>query len=827
MVAGDRRASGLGDTIPVDQALRLVRAIKLCEKSGLDPQICNQVRESILASLDCTPIVEPVAKVWKEDASHYELKIRQLVQVNGTWEQMAPLAWRLFELRSSVETAAHILELAFLHGDEADVMQVFNRCFAQERNFYRYVNKAVRNQLLKIFWHKPIGVQIALVLSSRRHEQWLIPTEQLYVLLNMGGDPAAGDGLSYYQSHIKEVHQAVKLVGSDLGFDDSTVFLQVARYAVDAGKHGEALNLLSKVAISSPEYQEALNLNLTIESLDRNAGQSSYFRALSEEPSWQNRVELLKSFINSTRTNEKFRDRNRSSLNILLRDPLKWIPTESDAVEMLSGCLAGGIDIEHLLPSLMTIYEQHIGKVLERPLEIALWQPLLDEAKMNRYPYWRGVAHMHKYLAGHGRDEGELWHARRDLLDTPTGQSSVPSTRLSWPSLLRWAAEWIAQSRTITVESRQCMLLQVSVAGDLSMISPADVRSYLKLNPSAPNHILVELESVARSHQDRDLEMSILRCRGLQTYLRNSDCIRIFQIARERRDYDLAWRVCTVLASRRALDEQILGSWQISGEQRKAYPIHSPRIETIEACLQGMSLHEVKLCRAIVKSGAMIPEIIASADKTMESFRVKSPASGSFEFQVDEKLNQIPWMPLQKKLYFHPGDVENPEALRVPAFAKRVPHNEWCTTLLKLIDRLGISSWNWRMSRLGSLLNSQIAFNISRADHRNFSLRSSRSTRSTTATQRAGLADLRFIAKALADEAAGLCLAKFVCRLSTAMYQNHFQALDSLQNMRVPLAVLRDLENWILSDSYSEVRKACGTASVVAVPATAYPASSR
>jgi hypothetical protein len=213
-----------------------------------------------------------------------------------------------------------------------------------------------------------------------------------------------------------------------------------------------------------------------------------------------------------------------------------------------------------------------------------------------------------------------------------------------------------------------------------------------------------------------------------------------------------------------------------------------------------------------------MPEIMASTDKQVVAHKLKAPPAGSREAAIDLILNDIPWAPKPRKFYAYGKNTDDTDQVRIPPFAKRMPHNDWSIVVIRLIERLGVPVWGWRIAKLAYTLQTHIATKLKRADHKTFSLRSKSSQGNMKASERAGLADFRLAAKSLNDEQAAVCIAKFVCRLATAMIQNHPQAISALQDMKAPLPLLRDMESWILSESYGELRKLMGTSSRVPIP---------
>jgi hypothetical protein len=243
-----------------------------------------------------------------------------------------------------------------------------------------------------------------------------------------------------------------------------------------------------------------------------------------------------------------------------------------------------------------------------------------------------------------------------------------------------------------------------------------------------------------------------------------------------------------------------------------------PTSQGIQSVLSGFSPDEIRLCKSLLKAGSVLPEIISQHDETVRVSKVKRPLKGSLEEKIDNSLDQVPWLPPRKKSYHFAHESEKGAGARVPPFAKRIPNNQWSQILVRMIDRFGMDLWHWKLSKLNTFLSKETPLKGSRSDLRKFSLRSGKAYRSTSVSQRTGLADLKYSAKRLTDTQAAECIAKLLCRLTTLIYQNHLMAIESLQNMRVPLIILRDLEEWILSEEYGEYRDRIGSKLRVPLP---------
>ena len=89
---------------------------------------------------------------------------------------------------------------------------------------------------------------------------------------------------------------------------------------------------------------------------------------------------------------------------------------------------------------------------------------------------------------------------------------------------------------------------------------------------------------------------------------------------------------------------------------------------------------------------------------------------------------------------------------------------------------------------------------------------------SLTSPQRAAWNELGSVLTQLENTAFTFDLARFATRLAILIYPSHFVALKSLQQKNGTLNLLRDLEGFLISPSYSETRKNLQLRSRVLVP---------
>jgi len=220
---------------------------------------------------------------------------------------------------------------------------------------------------------------------------------------------------------------------------------------------------------------------------------------------------------------------------------------------------------------------------------------------------------------------------------------------------------------------------------------------------------------------------------------------------------------------------------------------------------------------SIVRIGPLIPELLAVMDSNARPIKEKKAASCTTAAEVDVFLEGLPWLGKPKHLYRYGDDGLRSDAEQIPVFARMVPHSVWSYLVLRLSQRLGISSWNWKIQQLkerGEGLEPRMIEGRAARSGARFGLwlRKLSPEHRSAWTELAGL-----IAKVSDERCLNLCTS-LVIRGATVMHQSHVVALRTLREAEAPLAMLWDLERWIVSPEYTQVRRSVRTANRVPVP---------
>jgi hypothetical protein len=128
-------------------------------------------------------------------------------------------------------------------------------------------------------------------------------------------------------------------------------------------------------------------------------------------------------------------------------------------------------------------------------------------------------------------------------------------------------------------------------------------------------HVLAKLERLAEAKAAPALECRLILKRAALTHLTNSDLNRLWHLANQRREGDLAWRVASVLQARGALTPSVRHAWEISGERRSSYEFIPPSKPAVERLLKGFAPRGARLAFASIHVGPVLPELLALLDE--------------------------------------------------------------------------------------------------------------------------------------------------------------------------------------------------------------------
>ena len=764
------------------------------------------------------------------EVSRIALRLRQLVDAEAPWDQIMAAGLALCQAHGVAAAGARLVELAVLRAPVAELGPLLLKVAELTPEFWFAVHPAVRSHLLARLWRLDEGLALSYleeILTLARDRPDLAPLERLYLWHRLVADGDLAAALAIDLAHGDELGEAAEHFGADVGLLPDRLRLERARVAIELGykSHGEVL--LEGIAADTPEREEALALLLGSGAVGEDVrGPSRYAELIAAEPDAKVRLQLLAEFLAATRGLGGFRDRNRPALNDLLRSPLSWVPAEAESLAALSELLVVNRDVDVLLPNLWATFVDQALEFRAPLLDSALWSGprALADSGDGRDQFWRGVALLHQFVCTGPAAEASLWEAR-ELIESARRRWAKPLPH-TWKSLHQAALNWVAKNRYLLETDRQAMLRQLRVALDIDQVSPLDLEDYLShleappLRQTAPGptrQVLARLSEVAAAKKTYGTAVALIIKSGELAHLVRADLDRLWQLAVLGTDSDLAWRVATVVHGRGALVPVVRHAWEISGERRSHYPFQAMPPAVVDVCLEGLSAVGARLAHACLKVGGALPELLALFDTGARAVKPAPLPPDSPEARAERALGGLPWLTPPRRRMRLSFESEAAGA-SLPAFMQVLPTTPYAFLVARLCERLGINAWNWRLSTLGAQVAEVIPRLAVREDLRQQGSKVARWLRDLTPEQRTAWQEFSTLSRLLADDDAALALAKFVCRLGLALLPDHATALASLRAMRAPVAVIWDLECWLLSRRYSSMRQARGLQCRVPLP---------
>lgn len=793
-------------------SLKLVHLYNVGRKAGIPQEELNQLYQTV--SLGVESLFKEVPAKYGKDFEQANLKLRHLVEAGVDWKKLESAAWRLLELSPTAKIAARVAEVVLLRGTQENIIEVFTSLCRKELRFYENLQPSLRNYaLLRLWLGKSFGV-IGQLINERTRD--LLPLEHLLFFWQFVHQEPKKAFL-YYQNNEKLLKKAVTEFGSKLNISLGRLYLLVGSAAVKLDYDVHARTVLKKIKPSQPEYQEALDLLLKLKvSLDEN-GNSIYVAKLLAQKHWRDRIKLFYEFFSNSRRLGGVKDQLRGALNDLLKEPLRWVPESPEAWSQMSTMLVDNSNLEQLLPQVFTLFKGMATKFHSPKMDIALWAPVLDLKLPNSSmeKYWQGVAFLHLFVAGYERGEEMVFHALEMVQNAK--KNSHTALPIEWQVLHRQASNWVAKTPSLLEHVRSRLLAQLRIVSDIENLAMSDVKSYLSLVDFPPYNVLNRLYDIAHQKRCSPIEMMILQKQAEATHYTNSNLDQLWRLACNTNSHDLAWRVITVLNTRKKLHPMIIHPWAISGEKRAEYSLMIPSYDILKLALRDLKGDEIKFAKAILRVGPFIPELLSLLDKDATVIKRPSYASGTYEDHVDQVLEKINWCGKSKKFYRFSYDNPGNVGYKVPPFIQVLPNNIFSHLVVRLADRLGISSWNWSVSRLKTVL-SELITDLAVVNQARHSNRVGKWLKKMNAEERNSWYDLGTISNRISDDRAFVILWKIVLRLAVLINQNHYQALSSLKTMRIPVSIIWDLEIWLLSAQYNKIRQMMNTKTKVVVP---------
>jgi hypothetical protein len=136
-----------------------------------------------------------------------------------------------------------------------------------------------------------------------------------------------------------------------------------------------------------------------------------------------------------------------------------------------------------------------------------------------------------------------------------------------------------------------------------------------------------------------------------------------------------------------------------------------------------------------------------------------------------------------------------------------------------LAERLSIPTWGWSINILQEITRSILPLIGTESSSRN-PAKLAKWVSNLTSQERSAWADIANSFNGESTEQLSAELTKFICRLGLLVYPGHLSALKTLQQLRMQLEIVRDMEWFILCEDLTHFRTRHNIINRVALPET-------
>ncbi len=742
-------------------------------------------------------------------AAEAELRLRQKIEAEQNWNAFRKDAWLLYESYPRSDVAARLCELAFLYGSAAELEDVLMTLLRDAVDFYGALDAEMRLHIVLKLWANQRLTVLDGLLFRKDLQLRLLPLERLYCCWAFLQAGELTRAYRFFRQHDQEIWSAQKTFAGHLKQSESEFAYMMGRAALAEHDEPMALQLLEAIPRYASEFQKALDLLLDIRVERNEQGFCVYGQKLQKEMDWRGRVTLLDSFLLRIQRFEASAPKDRAALNELLKDPFRWFPEQPEAWQALVETLLDYQQLEYLLPNLMGSLKVRATQFFKPVFDHALWFPVSQHEFQDplRSEYWRGISLLHEFTWTQGEKEELLWRSRQHLLEAEdlAGKNLQPG----WPELQHALLHWISKTSRMDENRRKTLLLVVKLMGDAKDVTEADISRYLANVTEPTQEVMHALEQLVRQRGQTDLEAFLLERKCGKLHYTNQDLERMWLLSGTLQRYDQCWRIATIAKNRLVLNSDLERSWVISGEKKREFSLHSLQDSHLKLITQSFEGSDRKLVEALLSVGPMVPELLASLNVKLTPVK-KGKGLTSAEEEIHSLLESQTWLPNGKKLFTtHPGGMWH---VKPPFFASLLD-TKWVLLFMAIAQRCGVTAWDWQLSLLHHQIESLVP-RMSRGMEAPTTGKVGRWLRLLSPQQRKSWYELAQLSRRFTDEQAQLVLARLFGKIACSMLQDHTLILQSLDKLRAPLRLRWDMEQWVVSDTYGDLRKSLGSTTV-------------
>ena len=711
--------------------------------------------------------------------------------------------------------ASWYAELCFLHsGVDESSNAVRHYLSWYSPDFYFQIHPKIREKIALFFLTKGWMEILGTTIFNSHHQERLRPVERKIYFLWLAHQKKDSLAFMFYQKFHQEINLPFPTDSTRYNPSPSGIRLKAARIAIRLGRTEEGVLLCKKIPPSQPEYKEALSLMHQSGPVQDFFQNSDLRQRFLETDSVAQRLKILKEFMLQVKLNGKDLTGEWLVLNAFLCELGDWIDSKPGTLERLSFLFIEMKELSKILPGYWTLFIDASVRMDSPDADCARWRPfiLMEHHDSTALRYLRGAAILHMTLQGDSQKntDHQIFLARDLILSTESTTQNEFSLNLpGWEALWTMSLQYVTRQGSFAPAKRTFLTDLLTAAKTTKHMIFQDIEGYLKSPLSRPpGYILTRFQKEAREQQSLEWELlTYMKMPACYSHFTNQDLKRIWYICAQRNISDLGWRCLSLLACRTQLPVHLDKHLLVSGERRGTYPWYQPGAKEFDSCFIGLSSEQSKFVWACLKVGGKIPILLSQTGHKVrlgKSLSIKKALEKAD--QPSKILNKIKW--LKDKVEFRTSYSGNLDSNQLPAFSELLPDTTWSHLVNEIASRMAINSWRWRTEELKLQIQdvrtgSKESWKMMDSNPAN---PLSKWMKTLSHEQRNAWHDLSQLCHRLDNEQGFYALAVFICRLALVIYPDHYGAIQSLHEMRAPAFIIWELEKWILSPQYSQIR---------------------
>ena len=746
------------------------------------------------------------------DQSKLSPQLRHLISAGAPWHVIADLLWQDFNHNPNPLKAARILETAFVQAAPTDTLDIFTRMMSSGlKGFYWYLHPKLRDFIVEHAPEQQLD-QLYWIIAREPDETKLTGVELAYIFIRVAMTSDKTAAWMYFRRHRPRIFDAFG-TSKHFGLSKQQLIIRAGELALSLGYTEDARELFQLLAQGSAERETALQLLLRFESNMVDRSRNSYFVSVDNTPEWKDRLTLISSFCDTCRKAGAVRDPNRSALDLLLKSILQWLPKSPEAWRSVGELIISHRDLAPSLPGLVKPLLDNAVVFHGPDLDSALWHSASIIQPQNLLErFLHSTAILHKYVTNPRLGEQLLWQAHANIAQADNTATLVP---WSWRDLVKTAQQWANNTTLLLDRDRKRVLAALRLAQDGVLSSKETVENYMNHCRHMPDGLLHAIARTAAASGNFQFASNLLVKSGLSQAFTNKDLLNLWNLTSRDESSDLAWRVATVLSAREALPATIKNSWEISGEHRTVYTPIQLTVQDIECAMAELSPSGRRLAQALCILGTKINELAQINGASTQ----QSPCltgNSKIEQAIEAALKTTVGIPKPSKSVVESRGIHMIPSEAVP-IVQSIISGPWLFSVRLIAERLSIPSWGWSVQVLRELSKSILPL-VGRDASSKSSAKMAKWISTMTSSERAAWADIANCSNSESPENLSIELVKFVCRVGVILYPGHLTALKTMQQIRMPLDIIRDLEWFILSEMITTLRTRHNIMTRVAVP---------